>query len=207
MRERGAIIMKATHPAEYRVTHHAASGVWDMVPTVNAGGAPPTSPSINDSPQHASKRSGASSESPKKHTDAPTHSLSTHSAVLSASKKSATHRRFSISMGPNRHFVLHPSATSSRHFVLFELHAGPSMISYDTRVVQHPSQLKHDHDEENDDGVQVATFTCDGVWKRSYTISVERLVPDELVVFCFWLVNLMNRRANRADPAHVHGST
>ncbi|CAN8062856.1 unnamed protein product [Agarophyton chilense] len=206
MRERGAIIMKASHPAEYRVAHHAASGLWDLVPTVNAGAAQTASPSLAD-PAAQVSTSAHSSDSPKRNFDTHPDHLAPNSAVISALKKSATHRRFAITLGSTRHFMLHPSATSSRHFVLCELHAGPSIISSTPRAAPHPSQFEHNHDDENDDGVQVASFTCDGVWKRSYTISIERLVPDELVVFCFWLVNLMNRRANRADPAHVHGSS
>lgn len=99
--------------------------------------------------------------------------------------------------------MLHPSGALSRHFVLCELHAGPSIVSQHSTAVPHPSEFEHNHDDEGDDGVQVASFNCDGIWKRSYTIHIERLIPDEMVVYCFWLINLMNRRANiRASHAH-----
>ncbi|PXF43925.1 hypothetical protein BWQ96_06294 [Gracilariopsis chorda] len=213
MRERGAIIMKGVNAAEFRVAHHSASGLWDIIPTVNSS---PSSQQPLQSALTASLASATASESPNGHSESPQRKgsveppmlLPNERAVMSAVKRSATHRRFAITLIPNRHFMLHPSATGSRHFVLCELHAGPSIISSSPRTAQHPSDFEHNHDDENDDGVQVASFTCDGVWKRSYSIHIERLIPDELVVFCFWLVNLMNRRANRADPTHAaHAST
>lgn len=101
--------------------------------------------------------------------------------ILTAEKDSVWRRRFLIEeprpgAGEPRRYKLETKRKGSKHYTLVEGHE------------------ETDDDEKN----AVMRIASDGVAHFGYELECEKEdLSDELVAFCWFLVNMMNRRANR----------
>lgn len=53
-------------------------------------------------------------------------------------------------------------------------------------------------------GTQVGDVTADSSFKRSYTLTFDANVRIEIVLLCYWLVSLFNKRSNAVHQANAN---
>lgn len=109
------------------------------------------------------------------------------SVILSADKPSCVRRQIDFSVGAARKYVLRSRKRGGNHFELYLVADGVSSNQTTKGRIYRKRDL----------GAKIAEFTPDRWFKggvRGYTIQFDSAIPEHLIEFSYWLINMFKMR-------------